>query len=683
MRIPRLLTIAFLLSVAVFAQQAAPAPKHDAAPPLPDSVPKDAQVYEIRMMGNLAGHMAVWKQPDGKLHTFYEFNDRGRGPLSDTVMTLDAKGFPSRIDSTGHDYYKGQADEHFAIESGVAHWKNKAEDEKKPVTGEAFYADMYGTPYTVDLMVKALLASPTKSIALLPQGEAKIAKLEDKTVTTGGKSETVSLYAITGLDIAPNYVWFDKNNDLFASGSEWWMVMRDGWSEVAHELIQAQTDAEAARARSLAQKLAHKPAGDVLFHDATLFDSVNAKLVPHQDVRVAGNKIVSVGPTGKAPKGAEVIEARGKTLLPGLWDMHAHVSDNDGVLNLQAGVTTVRDLANDTDQLLARIKRIEGGEELGTRIVLAGIIDGPGPFQGPTKVLAATPEEARAAVDNYKKLGYVQIKIYSSVKPELVPVIAAEAHKLGMRVSGHVPAEMIASQAIEQGYDEIQHVNFLMLNFMPDVKETRNPQRFSEPGKRAADIKMDSPEVKQFIALLQQHHTCIDPTLATFESGYDDRPGVLPEEWKAVADRLPVQWKRGFLTGGFPVTPETDQRYKDSFANMLRLVKTMYDAGIPVEAGTDTTAGFGLHRELELDVKAGIPANAALRNATYGAAHIMSMDDRLGSIAPGKLADLVLVEGDPTADISNIRHTRLTMKDGVIYRPTEIDEAIGIKPENQ
>jgi imidazolonepropionase-like amidohydrolase len=657
------------------------APKHDAAPPLPDSVPKDAQRYEIRMMGNLAGHMAVWKQADGKLHTFYEFNDRGRGPLSDTVLTLDAQGYPARADSVGHDYYKGQADEHFAIENGVAHWKNKAEDEQKPVTGEAFYADMYGTPYTVDLMVKALLASPTKTIAILPQGEAKIAKLEDKTVTANGKSETVSLYAITGLDIAPNYVWFDKNNDLFASGSTWWMVTREGWSTVAPELIQIQTDAEAARARGLAQKLMHKPAGDVVFHDATLFDSVNAKLVPHQDVMVRGNKIVSVGTTGKAPKGAQVIDARGQTLVPGLWDMHAHVSDLDGVLNLQAGVTTVRDLANDTDALLARIKRIEGGEELGTRIVLAGIIDGPGPFQGPTKVLAATPEEALAAVRNYKKLGYVQIKIYSSVKPELVPIIATEAHKLGMRVSGHVPAGMIASQAIEQGFDEIQHVNFLALNFMPDVTETRNPQRFTEPGKRFAGIDVNGPEVKQFIALLKQHHTCIDPTLATFEQGYNDRPGALGEQWKSVADRLPVQWKRGFLTGGFAVTPETDQRYKDSYVNMLRLVKAMYDAGIPVEAGTDDVAGFALHRELELDVKAGIPANMTLRNATYGAAHIMSMDDRLGSIAPGKLADLVLVEGDPTKDISNIRHTRLTMKDGVIYKPAEIDEAIGIKPE--
>jgi len=109
--------------------------------------------------------------------------------------------------------------------------------------------------------------------------------------------------------------------------------------------------------------------------------------------------------------------------------MHAHVADNDGMLNLAAGVTTVRDLGNDIDTLLARRKRIEEGQEIGNRIVLAGIIDGPGPYQGPTKVLVSTKDEARAAVDEYVRLGYVQIKIYSSVKPELVPAIIDEAHK--------------------------------------------------------------------------------------------------------------------------------------------------------------------------------------------------------------------------------------------------------------
>jgi imidazolonepropionase-like amidohydrolase len=113
---------------------------------------------------------------------------------------------------------------------------------------------------------------------------------------------------------------------------------------------------------------------------------------------------------------------------------------------------------------------------------------------------------------------------------------------------------------------------------------------------------------------------------------------------------------------------------------MERLVKKMYDAGIPIESGTDAPAGFALERELELHQQIGIPAAKILQDATLGAAQIMSKDAELGSITPGKLADMVLIEGDPTRDVSAVRHTRMVIKDGVIYYPAEIDQALGIKP---
>src|SRR5512142_456062 len=230
MRLARVLAALLPLAALTSAQEAT---KHDAAPPLPDSVPKDARLYEIRMMGHLAGHVAGWKQPDGTIHGFYEFNDRGRGPLADSLITLDAQGYPTRIETTGHDYYKGPADEHFAITDGVARWKSKAEDEQRNVTGEAFFLGMYGTPYEYGLLVRALLVSPTKKIAVLPQGEAQLAKLSDKAVAADGKTVTVSLYAVTGLDVAPQYVWLDENGDLFANGNNWFMVIRQGWAAVA------------------------------------------------------------------------------------------------------------------------------------------------------------------------------------------------------------------------------------------------------------------------------------------------------------------------------------------------------------------------------------------------------------------------------------------------------------------
>jgi len=340
----------------------------------------------------------------------------------------------------------------------------------------------------------------------------------------------------------------------------------------------------------------------------------------------------------------------------------------------------VRDMGNDNDELAARIDRVAKGEEIGTRVVRAGLIDGPGPYQGPTKVLAGTPEEALKWVDWYADHGFVQIKMYSSLKPELVPLIAAEAHRRGLRVSGHVPAFMIAQQAVEQGYDEIQHVNMLLLDFMPDVKDTRTPARFLEPARRARELDLASDRVRSFVQLLLDRHTCLDLTLGVFESMMVDRPGRVAQGYAAIADRLPVQVRRGFLGGGLPMKDGDDEKFRASWKRTLELAHALWAAGIPIEAGTDTFAGFGLNRELELDAQAGIPPAQVLQLATLGAARIMGMDKDFGLVRPGKLADVVLIDGDPTRDISEVRKVALTVKDGVIYDPAELDREMGIAP---
>jgi imidazolonepropionase-like amidohydrolase len=420
-----------------------------------------------------------------------------------------------------------------------------------------------------------------------------------------------------------------------------------------------------------------------MFRNVRIFNGTDPALSEPADVSVTGNLITQICPTvvNPAPQPSQqVLDGTGKTLIPGLWDMHAHVTDNDGLLNLAAGVTTVRDLANDTESLLARRQRIIDGMEIGTRIVLAGIIDGPGPFQGPTKTLVSNEAEARAAVDNYKKLGYVQIKIYSSVKPELVPFIIDEAHKNGLRVSGHIPAEMTAAQCVELGYDEIQHINFLILNFFPEVKNTNTTPRLTEPALRGAGLDLTSPQVQTFIKLLQDHHTKLDLTLSIFEDMYLSRAGQIPRGFQPIANRLPAQVRRGLLSQGLTPPEGKDETYRKSFAKMMDFTGLLYRSGIPIEAGTDSMAGFALHHELELEVEAGIPASVVLQNATLGAARIMSMDKDLGSITPGKLADVVLVDGNPAANISDIRKTVVVVKDGVLYQPKELYTELGVTP---
>lgn len=671
--------IASLLIVACWAQK--PGQTQTAVPAPPSDIPSTAAQYSVLIMGNLAGQQAVWTAPGGSLHIFFQFNDRGRGPQLASVIKLDAKGIPVSETVTGLDYLKSPVHENYTQESGVARWKSEFEAGEKKVTGPAMYLALNGAPAEIALLARIALDNGGTA-ALLPEGNATIDRLTELDLTASGQKKKVTLYAITGLDFTPAYVWLDDRRAFFASVDPWSTIIPRGLEATAKTLLEAQDKAAHARAADLAAKLAHPAPNGIVFAHVNLFDAESAQLLQDQTVVVAGERIQSAGPSAHiaTPAGAEVIDATGKTLLPGLWDMHAHVGDPDGLLNLAAGVTTVRDLANDTETLLARRQRIEEGKEIGTRIILAGIIDGPGPFQGPTKVLVSTPDEARAAVDNYLRLGYVQIKIYSSVRPDLVPAIIKEAHQHGLRVSGHIPAEMTAAQCVELGYDEIQHANFLMLNFMPDVKNTNSTSRFTEVAKRGADLNLDSPEFQSFVKLLQDHHTVLDPTLSVFEDMFDARAGKIPLGYASVAKRLPPQVRRNLLTAGLTPPPGMDQQYRASFTKMVELVGTLYRAGIPIEDGTDSIPGFALHREFELDVQAGIPANKVLQDATLNAARIMKLDADLGSIAPGKLADLTLVNGDPVARISDIRKTALVVKNGVVYKPEELYSALGIAP---
>jgi len=224
-------------------------------------------------------------------------------------------------------------------------------------------------------------------------------------------------------------------------------------------------------------------------------------------------------------------------------------------------------------------------------------------------------------------------------------------------------------------------MNFIFLNFMFDtVKDTRTPARFTEVAHHGAEIDPSSAKVQAFIHLLQEHKTVLDPTLDVFEGMFTDRPGKMSASYAAVGERLPVQIRRSLFYGGLQPPAGMDQRYRDSFQQMLKMTKALYDAGVPIVAGTDALAGFSLHRELELYEQAGIPAPKVLQLDTLGAARVMKRDQELGSITPGKLADMILIDGDPSTHVSDIRRVTTVVKDGVVYKTAALDEAIGVKP---
>jgi imidazolonepropionase-like amidohydrolase len=459
--------------------------------------------------------------------------------------------------------------------------------------------------------------------------------------------------------------------------------VRTGAEGLIPTLIAADRKLLAERAAHLATTLAHRPpaAGLAIVH-ANVFDADARAIVPDRTVIVAGDRIAAVGDAHTAvPPGARVIDAHGRTLLPGLWDMHVHITDGDGLLDLASGITTVRDLGNEMTDLVARVKRFDDGSELGPRVLRAGLIDGPGKLASPAGLLAGSANDAIAAVGRYADAGYVQIKMYSSLDPALVPVIAKAAHDRGMRVSGHVPNKMHASDVVAAGYDEIQHANFLFLQFLagPD-DDTRTPLRFTRVAERAAALDLDRADVAAFLDLLAAHHTVLDPTLTTFEDMFVSDPGELDPALAPYLGRLPAQVERGARSGGLDAPGAKRATFRASYAKLVELIGRAARRGITIVAGTDATAGLNLSRELELYVRAGMAAPDVLALATLGAARVMHRDGETGSIAVGKHADLVLVDGDPTRDIAAVRKTDVVVCRGVVYDPAELFAAAGMRP---
>ncbi|MEO8438681.1 MAG: amidohydrolase family protein [Spartobacteria bacterium] len=630
---------------------------------------------KVFLQGTPTGTQTVQSESGGAARAEFSYTDRGRGDHIIATWKVDDAGLPIEYEGRGNDYMKAPIEERFAMKDGRASWKNRSEEGGQAVAGAAFYLPINAPPEFLGVLARALLKAPEHKLALLPAGEARIKE--------AGKVGELTEYRITGLGFTPESVWLDREGATAASVS-WLSVVATPYEASIAELKSAQQQTSNAWSQRLARELAHVPKGDLLIRDARLFDPRDLSVTPGSSVLMRGDRIIRVGlgTEIKPPAPAEIIEARGRFLMPGLWDNHQHFSSpEEGALDLANGVTSARDMANDTDTFLERVARYDAGSELGPRVLKAGIIDGTGEFAGPTKMRVETAEQAIQDVDWYADHGYVQIKIYSSVKPELVPVIADHAHARGLRVSGHVPAFMSARQFVEDGADEIQHFNFIELNFLfPEVKETRNRDRFIKVAEHAREFTPDKPAVREFIGFLKRRHTVLDPTMNVFEGLFSGDPGAVTPGMEEIVPRFPAQVRRSMQSGALEVPADKAAAYREAFPAMLRLLKAVHEAGVTIIPGTDALAGYTLHHELELYVQAGIPAAEVLRMATLTPALVMGVNKDRGVIDNGKLADMILVEGDPTENIRGLRDVTTVIKGGKVYDPAAIERALGITP---
>ncbi|HEY3392743.1 MAG TPA: amidohydrolase family protein, partial [Lacipirellulaceae bacterium] len=449
----------------------------------------------------------------------------------------------------------------------------------------------------------------------------------------------------------------------------------------ADELEKLQVEAENALLAELAKRLTHKFPEPFVFRNVRVFGSSSGKLSEPSDVYVARGRIAAIYPAGsQAQEAGASVECEGKTLMPGLFDMHGHEGPWRGLLQIAGGVTTVRDMGNDNPFLAKLMGRIDSGEIIGPRIVPCGFIEGQSPHSARSGKVVNSLQAAKDAVDWYAQRGFHQIKIYNSFHPEWVKPLATYAHARGMRVSGHIPAFMKAEEAVAAGYDEIQHINQVLLNFVVGPKDdTRTLARFTLVADKVHALDLNSADVRRFIALLKERNTVIDPTTAIFEPNFTQMQGEPNPCYQMIEAHMPVALRRSWLVNTMDLNAGNAETWRASYAKILEFIGLAHREGLPLVAGTDDIAGFTLHRELELYVKAGIPTADVLRIATQNGAKYTGTSGSRGAVEPQRLADVILIDGNPTTDISAIRRISLVMKGGVVYYPAEIYEALGVK----
>jgi hypothetical protein len=262
-------------------------------------------------------------------------------------------------------------------------------------------------------------------------------------------------------------------------------------------------------------------------------------------------------------------------------------------------------------------------------------------------------------------------------------VLARLAHGKGLRVSGHVPAFMTARQFVEAGADEIQHINFLVLNFLFDqVRDTRTPARFTAVAEHAASLELGSEQVRELVALLRERGTVVDPTVSVFEDMFHKWPGHWDAGTHRLLERVPPSLRRELSSGGggLPDVAKRAEHYRESFQRLVDFVGLLHRAGVRLVAGSDNLSGLYLARELELYVAAGIPPREVLRIATLGAAEVMKRDHEYGRVLPGYVADLIILEGDPTLLMTDVRKVRHVLKGDRLYDSAALFRSVGVRP---
>ncbi len=631
--------------------------------------------YALLTANGRRGTMTVTTQ-GAAIDVDWRVDNNGRGPKIREHIVMGSAGLPVLREISGTGESGAPVKERFSVERGRARWTS-LDDAGEAEAGAAIYLDNRGSPWSLVHELRVLLATKGLTRSALPAGTLRLEKI--RTVTVGTKKERLDAYAIWGLGLSPELV-LARGDHLVADINPYAVIVEEGFPGSFAALTALARALSVELLSRVSARLAHRVDGPVWITHARLFDPVTGSSTEGKNVVVYQGRVVGVR-SDAPPAGATVIDGGGGTLLPGLFDSHGHMDDWSALRDVACGVTFVRDPGNDNVSLLDLVRRIDSGELIGPRIKMSGFLEGKSPFSAAGGFTVGTEDEALEKVRWYADHGFWGIKIYNSMNPDLVKPIAAEAHRLGLHVSGHVPAFMTSERAIADGYDEINHINQLLLMFvLKDKEDPRTPFRFTVIGERLKDLDPAGPAFQRVLGQMKQRKITLDPTLAVFDSLLAARPGKGSPVDSGWLEHVPAPVQRDRRSLILDIKPEQYPAYDASLKRQDDIIALLHREGVPMVPGTDDVAGLGLHSELESWVHAGISPKDTLVAATLGGARFLGLESDLGTIAVGKRADLYLVDGDPLVDIRNIRKGRLVVKGGTFYFPDEMLGAMQISP---
>jgi hypothetical protein len=619
---------------------------------------------------------------DGKvtLTSHFKFTDRGTEVPLETNFVADSSTMtPISYSAKGKASRQSAMDDAVTVSGNNLSITRSKKNETQTPSGPWFVTDGYSPVAMQEQMMRWWLrhGRPAKFTVYPSKSEVHIEPTDDVNAA-GVRSHG---YTVEGLIWGQESLWMDDSQNLIALVStdaefDHFEAIRQPYDASLPVFIASAVKAELAALAKLTSSSRMPPTAKLAIVGATLEDSTGVTPVKDSVILIERGKITAVGARGNIsiPKGATILDATGKYAVPGLWDMHAHYEQVEwGPIYLAAGVTGVRDVGNEFDFIRTLHDQLDRTENaaIGPHMEFAGVIDGPGPISiGLT--IAETPEQAVQWVEKYKSTGARQIKIYSSMKPEVVKAITAAAHARGMTVTGHIPEGMTAVEGVNDGMDQINHISYELPYLTRSVLQPDGKPDRSKP----PILDLDGPRSKDLISTLQAHHVVLDPTVALYELFMHTKPldllqpGIthLPSQLREALDSPPPTGEQAAMA---------DARWHAIIESLRRL----HASGITIVAGTDQgIPGYSLHRELELYVEAGFTPLEALQSATIQSARAIGVEQESGSLEVGKRGDVLLLNADPLADIHNSQSVWRTVSQGAVYDPAPLWKSVGFVP---